>query len=172
VRADFPPEPASAARARRFVDSTLRSWSCDRLLDIATLLVSELVSNAVLHAGTVIHVVISMHGELVRIEVHDANARNPIRKHYSSLATTGRGLLLVERMARDWGVDHDSEGKSVWFELDQSATAAASAGAEVHFDESAFDDAPGFDAPLRFSGERKGWRASRRVWPRLMPAAL
>jgi anti-sigma regulatory factor (Ser/Thr protein kinase) len=172
VRADFPPEAASAARARRFVDATLRSWACDPLLDIATLLVSELVSNAVLHAGTVIHVVIRMNGELVRVEVHDANARNPIRKHYSSLATTGRGLLLVERMAHDWGVEHDTDGKHVWFELDESAPAAASAGVELTFDDTDFGDAHGFDTPLRFSTGRKGWRASLRAWPRLVPARV
>lgn len=123
VRADFPAEAASAGSARRFVGDTLRSWSFDGLSDVATLLVSELVANAVLHAGTTIAVVIKRNESRLRIEVHDGNTRTPLRKHYSSLATTGRGLLLVDRMAADWGVTPDRQGKSVWFELDESAPA-------------------------------------------------
>jgi anti-sigma regulatory factor (Ser/Thr protein kinase) len=123
ARADFPAEPASAGHARRFVDATLRTWSCDRLLDIATLLVSELVANAVLHAGTVIGVVVRLDGDRLRVEVHDRSVRAPARKHYSSLATTGRGLLLVERMSAEWGVMVEDDGKNVWFELDQTLPA-------------------------------------------------
>ena len=54
LRAAFGAHPTSAGAARRFVDSTLRTWSCDHLVDIATLLVSELVGNAILHAGTTV----------------------------------------------------------------------------------------------------------------------
>lgn len=119
VRADFPADPSSAGQARRFVDATLRSWSCDALLEVATLLVSELVANSVLHAGTTIRVVIRMSDSRVRVEVHDSSSRLPARKHYSALSATGRGLLMVERMAKDWGVDADGGGKAVWFELDR-----------------------------------------------------
>jgi hypothetical protein len=121
VRADFPPEASSAGQARRFVDTTLRGWSCDALLEVATLLVSELVANAVLHAGTHIWVVLRMRGRRLRVEVHDGNSRLPAQKHYSSMSATGRGLLMVERMADDWGVVPAGVGKSVWFELDPTA---------------------------------------------------
>jgi anti-sigma regulatory factor (Ser/Thr protein kinase) len=122
VRADFPPEASSAGQARRFVDATLRTWNCDALIEVATLLVSELVSNAILHAGTGIRVVLRMHGPRLRVEVHDGNGRLPAQKHYSATSATGRGLLLVERMADDWGVRPAAAGgKSVWFELDSTA---------------------------------------------------
>lgn len=121
VRAEFPAEASSAGQARRFVDATLRTWSCEALLEVATLLVSELVSNAVLHAGTRIRVVLRMRGRRLRVEVHDGNARLPAQKHYSAMSATGRGLLMVERMSDDWGVAPATGGKSVWFELDLTA---------------------------------------------------
>ncbi|MFP5318651.1 MAG: ATP-binding protein [Acidimicrobiia bacterium] len=123
VRADFPAEPASAGRARRFVDATLRTWQCDGMVDVASLLVSELVANSVLHAGTPLAVVISLSSRRLRIEVLDGDPRTPARKHYSSMSTTGRGLMLVERMAADWGVRPTTSGKGVWFELDQTSPA-------------------------------------------------
>jgi anti-sigma regulatory factor (Ser/Thr protein kinase) len=118
VRASFPSHPSSAGKARRLVDTTLHEWRCDHYLEIASLLVSELVANAVLHAGTAIHVVIRLHANRLRVEVHDGDARLPAAKHYSPLSATGRGLLLVERMAHDWGTVPTHTGKVVWFELD------------------------------------------------------
>jgi anti-sigma regulatory factor (Ser/Thr protein kinase) len=140
VRASFPAEPASASAARRFIDRTLRHWSCDHLTDVASLLLSELVANAVLHAGTTIDVTARvMGGGRLRIEVGDGNARIPARKHYSRMSATGRGLLMVERMATDWGVTSTPSGKVVWFELDENAT-EPSPGAEVPgFDDFDFD---------------------------------
>ena len=99
------------------------------MLDVAVLLVSELVANSVLHAHTAISVVIRRNGDLLRIEVHDREERTPARKRYSVTATTGRGLMLVEQLARDWGVDAARTGKSVWFELDSSAAPAPGAAA-------------------------------------------
>ena len=124
VRASFPADPTSAGEARRFVDATLRRWSCDHFVDVASLLVSELVANAVLHAGTSIAVVVRVDGDRLRVEVHDGNGRLPARKHYSTLSATGRGLMLVERMSRDWGVAATSGGKVVWFELEQQVRGA------------------------------------------------
>ncbi len=118
VRANFPADPASAGLARRFLDATLRGWRCDHYLDVASLLVSELVANAVLHAGTSILVVVRLDSERLRVEVHDGNARLPTPKHYSPMSATGRGLLLVERMSDQWGVVPSGSGKIVWFELD------------------------------------------------------
>lgn len=129
VRADFPADPASAGRARRFVDATLREWECDGMVDVAALLVSELVANAVLHAGTPIGVVVRRDSHRLRIEVHDDDPRAPARKHYSSMATTGRGIMLVERLAADWGVRATATGKGVWFELDESTPAGAGSSA-------------------------------------------
>jgi anti-sigma regulatory factor (Ser/Thr protein kinase) len=167
ARAEFPPEAASAGRARRFVDGALRRWSCDDMLDVAVLLVSELVANAVLHARTPIGVVIRLNGDRLRIEVHDGELRAPARKHYSSMSTTGRGLVLVERLARDWGVAAEKDGKSVWFELDPSTALGPSAsavafdldvdlGLGLDLDPFAVGDSPSSDGALRGPSENQG----------------
>ena len=90
----------------------------DDLAYTATLLVSELVANAILHTGTPLTVVIAPDVDRVRIEVHDGSPQLPMRKHYSNMSGTGRGLMLVERMAATWGYDRTAGGKVVWFELD------------------------------------------------------
>lgn len=117
----FPPNPVSARDARRFVESVLTGPDHLPLLYPATLLVSELVANAVLHTGTPIEVVVRPVDSRVRIEVHDGNPQLPVRKHYSNMSGTGRGLMLVERTAADWGTERTPAGKVVWFELDGSA---------------------------------------------------
>jgi anti-sigma regulatory factor (Ser/Thr protein kinase) len=117
-RQTFPSVPMSAGEARSFVESVLAGAGLEHLAYTATLLVSELVANAVLHTGTPLEVVVETGSDRVRVEVHDRNPQLPVRKHYSSLSGTGRGLLLVERMAADWGADRTPVGKKVWFELD------------------------------------------------------
>ena len=114
----FPSAPASAGGARRFVEAVLTDAGEEESLYAATALVSELVANAVLHTGTPIEVVVTTAGDRVRIEVHDGSPQLPVRKHYSNMSGTGRGLLLVERMASDWGAERKAGGKVVWFELD------------------------------------------------------
>jgi anti-sigma regulatory factor (Ser/Thr protein kinase) len=155
VRAGFPADPASAGQARRFVDVALRGWKCGHLVDVASLLVSELVANAILHAGTTIQVVARVTGDRVRIEVHDDNPRLPVRKHYSSLSATGRGLLLVERLAAAWGSEGTATGKVVWFELEQDPSAGAE---DVGF--AAFEDLE-FDLDELMPGGRHGGRSAR-----------
>jgi anti-sigma regulatory factor (Ser/Thr protein kinase) len=122
-RRTFPSAPASASEARRFVESVLAGPDQQSLLYPATLLVSELVANAILHTGTPIEVVIRTTGDQARIEVHDGNPQLPVRKHYSNMSGTGRGLMLVERMATDWGAERTPSGKVVWFEIDGAAAA-------------------------------------------------
>ena len=124
VGAEFDADPTSASAARRFVAATLRGWECDELVDVATLLVSELVANAILHAHTTIEVrVLRRRDGRLRFDVRDGANRAPARKHYSALTTTGRGLLLVETLAADWGVTPSDVGKTVWFELDKETVA-------------------------------------------------
>ena len=123
ARRTFPPAPSSAGEARRFVTRVLADADLDWLSYTATVLVSELVSNAVLHAATPAEVVVTSTGDGVRVEVHDASPRMPVRKHYSALSGTGRGLLLVERMASQWGAEPTAGGgKVVWFELDRDSS--------------------------------------------------
>ena len=121
--AHFDSQPSQVGAARRFVSATLQSWGCGAFVDLATLLTSELVANAIIHAGTDCEVVVRSLPDRIRIEVGDHDSRLPMRKHYSVSATTGRGLALVEDLSLAWGSDATGTGKRVWFELDELAAA-------------------------------------------------
>jgi anti-sigma regulatory factor (Ser/Thr protein kinase) len=132
VRADrLPPDPSSPARARTFVAEALRAADRQADAELAALLVSETVTNAVLHAGTDLEVCCRVVGEVVRIEVRDGSSILPGVRHYEDGAMTGRGLALVQALARDWGVDCHPAGKTVWFELGP-VPAGPPAGAPPH----------------------------------------
>lgn len=84
--------------------------------EVVSLLVSELVTNVVLHARTPCEVV--MRGtDVLRIEVIDHDPRPPIRKDHDPEAASGRGLLLLAGMSSRHGSDRDANGKRVWFEV-------------------------------------------------------
>jgi len=114
----FPPELVSAARARRFAEITLESWSCHGVIDSARLLLSELVVNAVLHARTRVSVRLSCVDGVVRFEVEDAS---PVPIDGPRLVApdvpNGRGLAIVDALADAWGSTTTQDGKYVWFEL-------------------------------------------------------
>ena len=86
---------------------------CDR----AELIVSELVTNAVLHAGTGPIVSVRVNHENVRIEVEDTSPVAPVLREYGLDASTGRGLRVVSNAANEWGVETTSSGKAVWATL-------------------------------------------------------
>lgn len=115
---NLPCAPDSAAMARRHV-----SGACAHLgrefHDVAVLLASELVGNAVEHARSeAIHLVVDQRESRFRVEVHDDLADRPSLQHTDTLAPRGRGLMLVERLAAEWGVDPSPRGgKQVWFQL-------------------------------------------------------
>lgn len=119
ARLALDPVPGSAALARQFVGETLAGWGCDDFVEAGRLLVSELVTNAILHARTSITVVVRLHRTGVRVDVHDSSPSAPVARDYGEEAMTGRGLALVNDLAARWGVDRDGSGKSVWFELHQ-----------------------------------------------------
>ena len=127
AEATFQSVPTSARSARRFVAEMLEAWTLASLSDLATLLVSELMSNVVLHAGTDAVVRLYRLSARVRVEVSDRSPRLPVRKRYSEDATTGRGLDLVDTLSAAWGVEPTSGGKVVWFELAEIAGNARSA---------------------------------------------
>jgi anti-sigma regulatory factor (Ser/Thr protein kinase) len=99
----------------------MRAWGCDDAVADAELLVSELVTNAVLHARSSTRVLIEREGTTLRISVFDTSPTRPRLRELGPDAVTGRGLLLVDRIARRWGVDPDAPGKCVWFEVDARA---------------------------------------------------
>jgi anti-sigma regulatory factor (Ser/Thr protein kinase) len=117
-RTTLTPEAESAAVARAFVTETLLLWGAERMLESATLLTSELVTNAVLYAGSDIHLVVRQAGRRIRVEVRDGNPQVPVRRFPTEESVSGRGLALVEALAAAWGVDPvPDDGKTVWFEV-------------------------------------------------------
>ena len=115
-RLQLSPEPTSAGMARRFVASSLVAG--DEVAELAVLLVSELASNAVLHARTPFELVVEDDGRRLRVEVHDDSSALPTLKDYVAESITGRGLHMVAASADNWGFEALDGGKCVWFELD------------------------------------------------------
>lgn len=113
----FPPVLQTAREARRFVSNMLRDWRCDELVDSVSLLVSELVTNSVIHAHSEVEVVLHLHTEVLRVEVIDAADEGVHRRAASSDDQSGRGMALIEAVASSWGIDSLLAGKSVWFEV-------------------------------------------------------
>jgi anti-sigma regulatory factor (Ser/Thr protein kinase) len=114
-RLRLPPEPSSAGAARRFVAAALDAGS--EVAELAVLLVSELASNAVLHARTPFEVVVHVDDHRVRIEVSDGDSTLPALRTYVRESITGRGLHMVAAAAHGWGFDARPDGKVVWFEF-------------------------------------------------------
>lgn len=112
-------DPRLVAAAREFVRSRLTAWEIAELVDSAAVIVSELVTNAVLHARTVIQLRLSLERRSLRIEVFDENPRLPTTSSCPPEATSGRGLALVSALASSWGIEHSDDGKVVWAELGQ-----------------------------------------------------
>jgi anti-sigma regulatory factor (Ser/Thr protein kinase) len=120
---ELPPSTDSVPVARQFARRAAGDSSAD--VDTLVLLVSEVVTNAVLHARSDIRLDIQPAGELVRVEVHDGSPVEPRVHHFHLTSGTGRGLRMLEQLARRWGVESDpAGGKIVWFEVgepDESA---------------------------------------------------
>ncbi|MCX5393562.1 SpoIIE family protein phosphatase [Streptomyces sp. NBC_00094] len=121
--ADFEPVGRSVAAARAFVRDTLQGWGHPELIDDATVLTSELVTNAVIHAGTSAEVLVLRAEDSIRIEVADRYPEREIpvqsgRSLGSPDRENGRGLLLCAALAHRWGVDYSPTRKHVWFHLD------------------------------------------------------
>jgi anti-sigma regulatory factor (Ser/Thr protein kinase) len=110
-------EYRSAGVARRFLRATLDGWDAAGFTDNAELILTELVTNAILHAKTEIVIRVDLGASALRLEVADRSPRQPVARHYSAEATTGRGLSLVDALAERWGVQPEVDGKTVWAEL-------------------------------------------------------
>lgn len=117
VTLDLAPNPASVGEARRFAVDTLRRWGRDDLTTSGALLVTELVTNAILHARTMVRVILERGADFVRVEMRDGSPIRPALRNHGLDATTGRGLALVSKLADSWGVDVDEAGKVVWAQL-------------------------------------------------------
>ncbi len=113
------PTPDSVGRARRWSVAYAHDSGISAVSDTLSLLVSELVSNVVLHARTPCVLEIDRSGRRIRVSVRDGSDRMPGGQTRSDpLAQSGRGMVLVEGLSSGHGVERLAEGgKSVWFEL-------------------------------------------------------
>ncbi|QCD58621.1 SpoIIE family protein phosphatase [Streptomyces hawaiiensis] len=125
--ASFEPVGRSVASARSFVRDTLQGWGFADIVDDAVVLTSELVTNAVVHAGTSADVLCLRSDEGVRIEVADRYPEREIPLQATAVnmgspdREGGRGLQLCAALAGRWGVEYIPTHKTVWFQLDLPA---------------------------------------------------
>jgi hypothetical protein len=142
----LPARPESASAARRFVQSRAERWGLDEVAYEAGLLVTELVTNSLLHARTPAVLTLSVVHGVVEAAVVDGDVRVPVlrparkdlladldaiqgvpddsdARHHSlqvgesGAVTAGRGLAIVDALAQEWGSSHQASGKAVWFTL-------------------------------------------------------
>ncbi|QNP65069.1 SpoIIE family protein phosphatase [Streptomyces genisteinicus] len=110
------PEDAAPGRARRLARRALERWGLEELSDSVELLVSEVVTNAVRYAERPVMLRL-LRTEVLRCEVGDDSPQLPRQRRARDTDEGGRGLFLVNRLARRWGATRLSTGKVVWFEL-------------------------------------------------------
>ncbi|WP_459738535.1 ATP-binding protein [Streptomyces sp. E-15] len=115
----MPCEPESAKQARTLVAAALSTWGMGELTDAGTLIVDELVANAVEHTRcrTVRVVIRRVPRDRVRIGVADTSRAVPGARVPNEASEGGRGLLLVAALSAHWGYDLRPKGKLVWAEL-------------------------------------------------------
>ncbi|MGH8968615.1 MAG: ATP-binding protein [Actinomycetes bacterium] len=120
LRTELGGDPTQVSRARRLVSSELAGWRIDAdAADITVLLVSELVTNALLHGSPPIRLGISPTATGLRVEVYDGDAdRLPAVQQIRLDLPGGRGMRLVEALSARWGAAVTADGKCVWCELD------------------------------------------------------
>jgi anti-sigma regulatory factor (Ser/Thr protein kinase) len=127
--AEFEAGLPSANRSRRWVGALLARWGLEELTDTATLLTSELVTNAVVHAHSRPVVSLAVASGVVEIGVRDREPRMPRHSHppqhelagldaRAFMTEGGRGLFLVDALAHEWGATSLATGKQVWLRLD------------------------------------------------------
>ncbi|MET9351286.1 ATP-binding SpoIIE family protein phosphatase [Streptomyces termitum] len=121
-------EPERIAEAREQVRQLLHDWADGDQLDAAVLMVSEMVTNVLVHtdgdALLTAQVAAGEEGRRLRVEVSDASDELPHKRHPGEMASSGRGLVLMEMLADAWGVEPRGEGKTIWFELSEPVEAA------------------------------------------------
>ncbi|MDF2092661.1 SpoIIE family protein phosphatase [Knoellia sp. 3-2P3] len=112
----FAADARSVSQARLFARRTLEEWGAEDLVDSATLLVSELVTNAVVHAGTTALLRLRLDAQVLRLEVEDRHPSRslPLGAQEPTDAESGRGLLITSALASAWGVEYTGTSKSVW----------------------------------------------------------
>lgn len=111
-------DPEVVLDARRFVGETLRSWGTEVDTDAAVLLVSEAVTNVVVHGRPPAGLQIDLSGVRVRFSVTDsAPELLPVVRQHDDEAERGRGMQIIDLLASRWGIDVADGAKTFWFEV-------------------------------------------------------
>ena len=118
----FPGDTRAPSLARRWLARQLPASAPEPDRDTALLLVSELVTNSVAHARTPCTLAADVEPDRLRVAVADRSDREPHVAARGLTSDSGRGLLLVSRLARAWGWRPISSGKLVWFEVPLART--------------------------------------------------
>lgn len=117
-------EPEQISVARQQLRDLLYDWADPEQVDAAVLMTSEMATNVLVHTDGDALLVVRATGEpgrrLLRVEVADGSDELPHRRRPGELASSGRGLVLMEMLADAWGVDPQGVGKAIWFELYES----------------------------------------------------
>ena len=103
--------------ARRFLVERCLAWGCKNKLDAAQLVLSELVTNALLHGGTKCQLRLALTDGVLHIQVSDDAPGSPDIRPLDDQREGGRGLIIVSTLSEAWGVDTRVDGKSVWAEV-------------------------------------------------------
>ncbi|MGH8905881.1 MAG: ATP-binding protein [Egibacteraceae bacterium] len=111
--------PADIGTARHLIAGQLDGIVAWETCQLAVLLTSEIVTNAVVHAGSVFVLRLTVRPDTIRIDVRDRSTHLPHLRHPAASEEHGRGLHLVHAFASRWGCEPAASGKSVWFELDR-----------------------------------------------------
>ena len=128
-RVRLAPGPTAAAEARSQVRAAIDAWDVPVDEDVAVLLTSELVTNAVRHAaGEAITLGVRCTRDRLRVDVHDRSAAPPVLTDVPADAEAGRGLVVVAGLSADWGFYRTPMGKAVYFTLALRVRALASDG--------------------------------------------
>ncbi|NEB00254.1 SpoIIE family protein phosphatase [Streptomyces sp. SID13726] len=118
-------EPERVAVARQQLRELLHDWPSSDQVDSAVLLLSEMLTNVLVHTDADALLLAEVRGETgdrrMRVEVTDTSDDLPHKRRPGELASSGRGLMLIELLADLWGVDPRGEGKSIWFEFYESS---------------------------------------------------
>jgi DNA-binding response OmpR family regulator len=114
----LPADLRSAGDARAMVRSTLDGWTDETRIDDIVLCVSELVTNAVVHAASSPRVLVSVRPGVIHVEVSDASGTLPVPREAQPNDTSGRGMSILSGFSDRWGsLRRSGGGKTVWFEV-------------------------------------------------------
>lgn len=114
---DITPDPTAPAQARLLIDQIMKLWDCDDPADVAILLTSELVTNVVRHARSNLRLEVSLQAMTLRIAATDEIPALPQVRPMNTSSEGGRGLALIDSLAKRWGITPHERGKTVWFEV-------------------------------------------------------